>query len=168
MSPHHALRAIAAAALLLSGAAPASGFEEPGAGQDRSNIFRVKATDEEMEAAKAKGRSTLPQFFQRLASPAADEDSFGVKFNLTPDGDAEYIWAGDLQIDADGKLTGTLANHPLDRRFKLGQRVAIARSQIVDWAYWKSEVAQGHYTTRVILDRVSPAEAAEIRSSLGW
>jgi len=128
----------------------------------------VEPTDAAMEAAKAKGRSTLPEFFQHLQSPASNERDFSVKFNLTPDGDAEFIWANDLRFGSDGELTGVLANEPLDERFEMGQRVTIARQRIIDWAYFRADVAQGHYTTRIMLDRATPEQADEIREALGW
>jgi len=128
----------------------------------------VEPTDPAMEAAKAKGRATLPEFFQHLASPAVDESDFSVKFNLTPDHDAEFIWANGLRVGSDGELTGALANEPLDERFQMGQRVPIARQRIIDWAYFKAGVAKGHHTTRVMLEQATPEQAAEIREALGW
>ena len=136
--------------------------------EDRPDVAMYDATDAAMEAAKARGRSTLPEFFRHLESPAADEQDFSVKFNLTPDADAEFIWANDLRLGSDGTLTGALANHPIDGRYKLGQRVSIARAEIIDWSYFKGSVAQGHHTTRVMLDQAPPDQAAEIRASLGW
>jgi uncharacterized protein YegJ (DUF2314 family) len=152
---------------LVLGALPVEGCQQTGP-QDRTDVVMFEMTDVEMEAAKAKGQATLPEFFRHLASPAGDENDFGVKFNLTPDGEAEYIWANHLHVGADGRLSGALANQPIDERFQLGQRVTIERSEIVDWSYFKRDVAKGHYTTRVMLDRAMPEQAREIRATLGW
>lgn len=156
------------AVCLVAGAVPAAGCQQASTDADQPNVVMVEATDPAMEAAKAKGRATLPEFFRHMASPAGDEGDFSVKFNLTPDADAEFIWASQLQIGPGGELTGALGNHPVDERYKLGQRVPIAQSDIIDWTYYKGNVAQGHYTTRVLLDQVTAEEAAEIRASLGW
>jgi uncharacterized protein YegJ (DUF2314 family) len=154
-----------AALLAVGTAGPA--FAQPA--QNEPGLVYVDAGDPKMEAAKQQGRSTLPTFFAHLASPAADEGDFALKFNLTPDrSGAEFIWAGELQIDRAGKLTGILNNVPVDTRFKQGQRVTIDRSLIIDWGYRKGAVYQGNYTTRALLERMPPDEAAEIRAALGW
>ena len=159
------LKYVLAFAVLAAGAAlPASAQEAEG----RPGVMYVKGDDPQMEAAKRQGRATLPTFFAHLASPAADESDFALKFNLSPDRDAEFIWAGELEIDRAGKLTGVLHNVPVDPRFRHGQRVTIDRALIIDWGYRKGAVSQGNYTTRVLLDRLPPEEAAQIRASLGW
>lgn len=168
MSTFARLKFLLGTVCLLAAAVPATGCRQAGSEADQANVAFVEDDDPKMEAAKAKGRATLPGFFERMAAPSADEEGFSVKFNLTPDADAEFIWAGDLKLDARGELTGALSNHPIDERFKLGQRVPIARSDIIDWTYFKNGVAQGHHTTRVILEQVTPEEAAEIRAALGW
>jgi uncharacterized protein YegJ (DUF2314 family) len=164
--PTNIIRTVLGAALLALLAVPAA-CQQPGA-EERSDVVSFSDSDPAMESAKAKGQATLPTFLERLSSPAEDEQDFSVKFNLTPDADAEFIWANNLVVGPDGNLTGALANEPLDQRFQIGQRVAIARAQIVDWAYFKGNVAQGHHTTRVMLDHASPEQAAQIRTSLGW
>jgi uncharacterized protein YegJ (DUF2314 family) len=152
--------------LLTAGAAGAVSAQER---QREPGLVYVNAGDPQMEAAKEQGRSTLPTFFAHLAKPAANEGDFALKFNLTPDrSGAEFIWAGELQVDRAGKITGVLNNVPIDTRFTQGQRVTIDRSLIIDWGYRKGAVYQGNYTTRVLLDRMPPDEAAEIRTALGW
>jgi len=150
----------------------AAGAAGPGFAQDAPKdpgLVYVDAGDPKMEAAKAQGRATLPTFFAHLAKPAADEGDFAIKFNLTPDrSGAEFIWAGEIQIDRAGKITGVLNNVPVDARFTQGQRVPIDRKLIVDWGYRKGAVYQGNYTTRELLTRMSPEQAAEIRAALGW
>jgi uncharacterized protein YegJ (DUF2314 family) len=155
-----------AAALLAAGATgPAIAQQAP----KEPGLVYVDAGDPKMEAAKRQGRSTLPTFFAHLASPGADEGDFALKFNLTPDrSGAEFIWAGELQIGRAGEITGVLNNVPIDTRFTQGQRVTIDRALIVDWGYRKGPVYQGNYTTRELLNRMSPEEAAQIRAALGW
>jgi len=133
----------------------------------QNNVVAVKATDPEMNAAKAKAIAELPAFFARFARPAADEGNFMVKFDIDPKGDPEFIWAGDLQQTGD-QLTGVLSDDAVYAPGKAGDRVAIPRSAIIDWGYTRAGVMQGSYTTRVLLGRLSPEEAARVRESLGW
>ena len=156
------------AALLFAFGSPASVAPTGSPNAERPDVVSVKGDDAEMEAAKAKGRSTLPIFYQRLAAPAGDEGDFAIKFNLTPNGDVEFIWAGELQFDSKGKLSGVLHNVPIDTRFQQGQRVAIDQAEIIDWGYRKGAIIQGNHTTRVILGRMPADQAAAVRSSLGW
>lgn len=139
----------------------------PNATAERNDVAQVEADDSAMEAAKQEGRATLPRFFERLASPSANEDNFAVKLNLTPDGEAEFIWAGDLQRSGQG-LSGTLSNDPIAEGFSLGQRVPIDESQVIDWGYMKDGVMQGHATTRVLLKQLPPEQAEQTRAALGW
>jgi hypothetical protein len=65
---------------LLLAAALVVGFamaQLPAAGQDSSYI-RLPNQDQEMEAAKAKARATLPHFWDRLANPGAGEEGFAL------------------------------------------------------------------------------------------
>lgn len=130
-----------------------------------SNVTLVEAGDKGMAAAVAKARAGLAGFFTRLAAPAAGENSFAVKFNLAQSG--EFIWANDLRREG-GRLTGALDNEPIHAAYKLGQRVVIPESDIIDWTYRHGAVTQGHHTTRVLLDQIDPAQAAAVRRSLGW
>lgn len=126
-----------------------------------------EASDPAMNAAKARAQQTLAEFWRHFENPAADETTFLIKFNLTPDGDAEFIWANMLER-AGGKIFGHLANEPLDQRFTAGQRLEIREADIVDWGYFKNGVMQGNFTTRVQLDQLPEEQAAQIRAGLGW
>lgn len=133
----------------------------------RDDVVLVAATDPEMEEAKEAGRASLPYFLARMSDPAEDETEFSVKFDLIDGDDAEFIWAGELRREGQ-RLTGVLLNEPLNDQFRVGQRVSISVDDIIDWNYIKSGVAQGHHTTRVILTRISPDQAASVRERLGW
>lgn len=139
----------------------------PEAEANKSNIEQVEADDPGMNAAKKMGRDSLPEFYRHLDNPAADESSFAVKFDLAPDKTTEYIWAGNL-IRKNGTLSGTLFDIPIDTQFKEGQRVTIDEKLIIDWGFAKAGVMQGNVTTRVLIDRMPPAEAAEYKAQLGW
>jgi uncharacterized protein YegJ (DUF2314 family) len=46
--------------------------------------------------------------------------------------------------------------------------VVIRRQDINDWGFFRNEVMQGNFTTRVQLTRMPPQQAADIRRGLGW
>jgi len=84
MTGKWSIAAAALAACLGAGAA--------GAGQaEPEPIYNVAADDPEMEAAKARAIAGLPQFYQRLARPGADETRFMVKFDILPGDEAEFV-----------------------------------------------------------------------------
>ena len=120
-----------------------------------------------MNAAKARAIASLPEFYARLARPAADETEFMIKFDILPGEDAEFVWAADLDRSA-SPMTGVLLNQPEQTAHRIGQRVPIAEADIIDWTYRKGRVMQGGFTNRVLLERMPPDEAAAFRNYLGW
>ena len=142
-----------------AGAASAAIQSEP--------IYNVASSDAEMNAAKERAIAELPAFYRRLASPAANETDFMVKFDILPGEEAEFVWAGALDRSTT-PMTGVLANQPQYTDHRIGQRVPIAEADIIDWSYFRGSVMQGGYTQRVLLDRIDPQEAARIRRGLGW
>lgn len=152
-----------AAAALASASAPAAAQQPAG----EETIISVSGDDAEMNAAKAQGRATLPEFYRRLASPAADEREFMVKFDIDPSDEVEYVWATDL--DRSGTpMTGVLVNQPVNTSDHIGDRVRIREADIIDWAYRRGRVVQGAFTQRVLLPRMDAAEAQAVRDYLGW
>lgn len=151
---------IAALALAGAGAPPAAAAEQ-------DTIVNVPADDAEMNAAKERGRATLPDFYRRLAAPAGDESDFMVKFDIDPSNAVEYVWA--TQLDRSRTpMTGVLTNQPVTTADRRGDRVAIREADIIDWAYRRGGVVQGAFTQRVLLLRMDPAEAQAVRDYLGW
>lgn len=132
-----------------------------------SSYIRIPNATTEMEQAKAKARATLPQFWERLDKPGANEDSFGVKVAL-PYGDnsTEHIWTKNVER-MDGKIFGVINNRPRDvKTVRLGQRIEITESQISDWTYMRSGKIVGNFTLRPLLDKMPPADAARYRAVL--
>jgi uncharacterized protein YegJ (DUF2314 family) len=158
------LMAMLATALVAGCSNPVRQDEKPAV---KDEVVKVATDDAAMEAAKREGQRTLPEFWQHQAKPAADETMFSVKFDLLPGPAAEYIWASVSKRDANG-IVGVLGNTPEAPGYALGQSVKINEADIIDWQYRKGEQMQGHYTTRVLIDRMPPAEAKEYRAALGW
>ena len=131
-------------------------------------IVNVSSRDEAMNAAIAKGRQTLPDFFAHFEKPAPGESGFLIKYDLLPEpGKAEFIWA-EVIAHSPGVTTARLVNTPGDPRFKLGEKVSVRDADIIDWGYWKDGVMQGQYTTRALLPALDPAEADAIRKAYKW
>jgi uncharacterized protein YegJ (DUF2314 family) len=136
--------------------------------QITDRVVDVSAADAEMNAAKAKGRATLPEFLSRFASPAADESDFAIKYDLIPEpGRVEFIWAKVISRSP-GTIVAQLINEPQDGRWKIDQQVTVNDAEVIDWGYMKNGVMQGNFTTRVLLGHVTPAEAEAIRRAYGW
>jgi len=159
--------AIGSALILLAGceqAAPDGRGERAGV---TDTVYQVSADDAEMEAAKRQALAGLPDFYRRLADPAADETEFMVKFDILPGEDNEYVWAEGLDRSST-PMTGILLNQPEETEHVLGQRVPIPEGDIIDWSYRKGRVVQGGFTSRALLRHMPPDEAAAMRNQLGW
>jgi uncharacterized protein YegJ (DUF2314 family) len=152
----------AAVALIL-----AAGCDGGAAVENAESIYQVSEDDAEMNDAKRRAIAGLPQFYARLAGPAADESEFLVKFDIVPGDEAEFVWAGQLDRSST-PMTGVLMNQPELTDHQAGERVPIAEADIIDWSYRKGRVTQGGFTSRALLRHMSPEDAAEMRNHLGW
>jgi uncharacterized protein YegJ (DUF2314 family) len=142
------------------------GIATPAVAQD--HVLSVAANDPEMNSAIVQARAGLPVFFGHVTSPGPGEIQFIVKFDLLPESDkTEFIWA-EVIGHTPGTSVAKLLNAPADARFRAGQQVAVRDQDVIDWGYRKDGVMQGNYTTRVLLKRIAPEEAAAYRKSLGW
>jgi len=138
----------------------------PAAAQD--HIVGVAANDPEMNSAIVRARGGLPVFFGHATAPGPGESQFLIKFDLLPEpAKTEFIWA-EVIGHTPGVTVARLVNTPGDARFRAGQQVTVRDQDVIDWGYRKDGVMQGNYTTRVLLKRVPPEEAAADRKSLGW
>ena len=125
----------------------------------------VPAGDAEMEAARARAQRSLPGFLKLLARPTAGTSGFVIKYPLPG---PEHIWVSDLRLEGQ-VLVGKLANYPENPDFTIGQQVRVPFSAVTDWGYRDaSGVMQGHFTTRVLIGRLAPEDAAKAREALGW
>jgi uncharacterized protein YegJ (DUF2314 family) len=151
-------------AAILLGAASLAGAAPP----DHDEVMVSPADDAEMNAARAEAQRRLPEFFAILAAPQANDSTFMLKFDLNRgEGDAEFIWADNVRVSG-SQISGRLANNPINPAYAEGQIVVIRRQDINDWGYFRNEVMQGNFTTRVQLTRMPAAQAAQIRRNLGW
>jgi uncharacterized protein YegJ (DUF2314 family) len=137
-------------------------------GLRRGDIAYLPEEHPEMARAIAEGRATLPEFRRRLASPEAGMANFGVKARFPVQGGTEHCWVGELEVRGSGFL-GKLTNRPQHLHgLVLGSMVDITEDMITDWAYSKDGVYQGHFTTRVLLPRMSKRMRRRVERIYGW
>ncbi len=155
-----------AAALALS--VPSAGIAQTDTADaigDRSDVVETSPDDQEMNAAYAKAQETLPEFMAVLADPPPGTGSLAIKFPLAG---WEHIWVSNVSY-SNGVFTGTLDNVPLQEEWSLGDRVEVPMEDVSDWGYFGTdETMHGHFTTRVLLTRIDPQTAADIRREFGW
>jgi uncharacterized protein YegJ (DUF2314 family) len=91
-----------------------------------------------------------------------------VKAKFTDGGKVEHMWLG--QVTSDGKsFQGTIDNEPeMVKNVKDGQRVTVAPTEISDWMYLENQKMVGGETVRVLRDRLSPAERANLDKSVDF
>lgn len=132
-----------------------------------ATALEVAADDPALVRAEADARAALPTFLQRLSSPDPADGEFMVKFRLRAGSTPEQIWA-DVTRRADGRLIGVLANDPITRGYRIGQEVEIPEHEIMDWGFRSSGVMQGHFSTRVFLERMPAEVQAHTCREMGW
>jgi len=141
----------------------------PVAAQQSDPVVEYSDADVEMTAARDAARASYPQFMAafRASSRAEQANNFLVKVGLDRSvGGLEHIWVDSLRLEGD-TLVGALANEPqylpgLHR----GSPVTIDTARISDWAWVGPEGMYGNFTTRVMLDDIEPATAAQLRRVL--
>jgi uncharacterized protein YegJ (DUF2314 family) len=152
------------ALLIALALASASLSAAPAAAQPADEIIDYTARDKAMNAAIAEARRTLPEFWRMHAQVGGDKASLKVAFPI-PRGGNEHMWLGGIERDGD-KVTGVLLNMPRDVDHKKGQTLTIDMSRVSDWHIEKNGRMWGNYTTRVMVDQMSPEDAAWFRQNL--
>src|SRR4051794_23941459 len=71
----------------------------------------IKEDDAEMNAAIAKARETLPQFWKEFDHPAQGEDDFCLKVKIKDGEEVEHFWVAKLEKKAE-KTFGLVSNAP--------------------------------------------------------
>jgi uncharacterized protein YegJ (DUF2314 family) len=126
----------------------------------------VKADDVEMNAAMAKARETLPQFWQEFNHPAQGEMNFCLKVRIRDGKEVEHFWVANLE-KKDEKTFGLINNDPdLVHNVKLGDRIEIPDTDISDWTYMRDGKIVGNYTLRVLFKQMSADEVQKYKAML--
>ncbi len=110
-----------------------------------------------MEAAIREAKKSFRKFIEAFCHPTEGQKSFLVKVVFDEGEQREHIWLADLDF-AGKKPSGVISNEPNLPRLKFMQRVEFEPSYISDWMYVEDGYLVGGYTTRVIRERMTPAQ----------
>lgn len=154
--------AVIAAIALVAATAPASAGQPKG---EAPEVVSVNADDAGMNAAIAQARATLGEFLRRLDTGQLTPDDMLKVEMPTPGGSEEHIWVADIRRQGSG-FTGRLANDPIEIPYQRGHQVTFTSDMISDWSYEAHGRLWGNFTTRFVLPRLSPRQAAELRDIL--
>jgi uncharacterized protein YegJ (DUF2314 family) len=137
-----------------------------GCGKSNDPVVMVDEQDPAMNAAIAKARATAAEFIDKLKGNDPQCSSFGVKKQFTDEHGTEHFWL--IDVSYDGKqFHGVVDNDPeIVHNVKIGEKTSVALSEISDWMYVKNGRLVGGYTIRVLYDKASPQERAEMDRSL--
>jgi uncharacterized protein YegJ (DUF2314 family) len=159
-TPHLRPLLLASTLLVAAGCKP----QPPRLEEDR--VVMVKSSDAEMNAAIAKAKARLPEFWEHLAEPAPDETGFAVKAAVRDAHGTEFFWLVRPER-RDGKVWGTVDNTPnIVKSVKDGERLEVADADVVDWMFMKAGRMHGNFTLRPLLPSLDPEEAAQLRAML--
>ena len=129
-------------------------------------VLSVEQNDAEMNAAIAKARETLPQFWQAFDKRDRGERDFALKVRITDKNGAEHFWAVGLER-RDAKIMGTINNDPnIVRNVKLGDRIEIPEADISDWMYLRDGKMVGNQTIKPLFKQMSASEAQQYKSMM--
>ena len=132
---------------------------------DEPPLMEFSNEDARMNAAVAEAKRTLPMFWRRFQN--GDGRDFSLKaFFDAPNGGREHLWFSDIRREG-GRITGVLSNQPAwVTGMNRGDRISFTEDQISDWSYEKNGRLWGGFTLRVMLTKLEPNEAAELRAYL--
>ena len=106
----------------------------------------VSNDDAEMNAAIAKARAALPDFWRVFEKRGQGETNFALKVRITDKEGVEHFWAVDIERK-DGKIFGTINNDPdIVQNVKFGDRITVNDADISDWLYLRNGKMVGNYT----------------------
>lgn len=134
--------------------------------REKDEVINVQKEDAEMNAAIAKARETLPEFWGIFEKPERGETLFALKVAISDGVHTEHFWVNDL-LRQDGKLQGTINNEPnLVSHVKFGQRIDIPQGDISDWTYTRDGKMHGNHTLRPLFKHMTDEDVAYYKKML--
>lgn len=151
------VQALALALVLMFAAAPNVGA--------RDQTIDVTSDDAEMNAAIAKARASLPDFWKARENPPAGVDGFALKVAIPyANNSREHFWLSTVERVGD-RFAGTIDNDPNHAtHVKRGQRYEFDEASITDWLYMRNGKFVGNETMRPLLKRMPPEQADRYRA----
>ena len=145
---HTAATTIRLVLLLVLALGASQAGAQSGQSDARSPVIDVSRGDPIMEAAKRKGKATLPEFLAVAANPRPSMKNLSLKIGLSSATKTEYIWVGPFEQLPDQSFSGRLANEPKHaQNLKRGDTVRFNKSDIIDWLHVEDGKMQGSFTT---------------------
>lgn len=122
----------------------------------------------DMAKAISEARASLPEFRRLFASPEPGMTEFAVKARFVVKDGSEHCWVGELEPKGTAFL-GKLTNHPEALHgLVYGSMVDVTEDMITDWSYTKDSIHYGHFTTKVLLPRMSKRMRQRVEKIYGW
>lgn len=126
----------------------------------KDKTIDVRDNDQEMNAAIEKARATLSTFWQKYENPKPNEKNFALKVAIKQGPNIEHFWLVNIERN-NQKVYGIISNDPnYVTRVRKGQRIEIPQKDISDWMFIRNGKYIGSYTTRVLIKRMPPNQAA--------
>lgn len=142
----------------------------PAAFAQKGGVIDVPSSDQEMNAAIAKARSTLDVFWKSLEKPGPGEEEFALKVRIAVGGtgsdSGEHIWMNGIERLADGRIAGRLANQPQRFKGRIGERRVFSADDISDWMFIRNGKFVGMETMRPMLKRMPKEQADGFRARM--
>lgn len=130
-------------------------------------VILVHEDDPEMNAAQAKARDSLGEFWKHFILPGGNEAGFALKMAISDGRMVEHFWCNEIVGGSSG-ATCRIDNEPKDvHAVRMGERIPVDPALISDWMYLRDGRIQGGESIRVLLPQMTPEEAAAYREMLG-
>jgi len=119
-----------------------------------------------MNAAIARARASLPDFWRVFEKRDRGETDFSLKVKITDKEKVEHFWVVDIERK-DGKIFGIINNDPdIVQHVKLGDRITVNEADISDWLYLRNGKMVGNYTLRVLFKQMPKSEVEKYKQML--
>ena len=134
---------------------------------ERDELVYLALNDAVMAAAIQSARESLPGFLALAKHPAPEMKGFAVKVALLGDGGPEFFWIHPF-AHVGPRFIGQIGNMPRTvEGLKMGDTIAFAKRDIVDWMYMDAGRMRGNYSARAILRTALPRDRAAFKRRFG-
>ncbi len=124
--------------------------------------------DAGMEAAFQQARDTLDLFIEKIGTSHPDRSLVAVKTRFFLPGELpQDLWVDQVTY-ADGAFRGTMGDDIPLLRLSIGDKITIAREDVLDWAIIEDGKLIGGYTIRLAVQRMSPEEKERFLETLPY
>ncbi len=133
-----------------------------------TSASKTPAADVELEAAIQQARNTLDEFTDRIASPHPNRTFAAVKVRFfPPDALPQDIWVDGVTY-IDGTFNGSMGDDIPSLKLFAGDKIKVARENILDWMIVEDGRLVGGYTIRLAYQRMSPEEKERFLETLDY